>query len=60
MEKNPILTRSRDLRLSMFPIRKKVYKTNVLEDDLEELKYGSGEVEIELRPFEVATYRLQL
>lgn len=39
---------------------KKAYKTNVLEDDLEELKIGFGEVEIELRPFEVATYRLQL
>lgn len=39
---------------------KKVYKTNVLEDDSEELKFGSGTVEIELRPFEVATYRLQL
>jgi len=40
---------------------KKVFKTNVLEDDLEELKYSSsGEVEIELRPFEVATFRLQL
>lgn len=39
---------------------KKVYKTNVLEDDLDELKYSSGEVEIELRAFEVATFRLQL
>ena len=41
---------------------KKVYKTNVLEDDLEELKTYSGgsKVDIELRPFEVATFRLQL
>ncbi|KAK5074990.1 Glycoside hydrolase, 38 vacuolar alpha mannosidase [Lithohypha guttulata] len=38
----------------------KVFKTNVLEDDLQELKLASGEVEIELRPFEVVTYRLQL
>ena len=39
---------------------KKVFKTNVLEDDLEEIKFSSGEAEIELRPFEVATFRLQL
>lgn len=40
---------------------KKVYKTNVLEDDLEELKIRSkNHIDIELRPFEVATYRLQL
>ena len=39
---------------------KKVWKTNVLEDNEAELKYRDGEVKIELRPFEVATYRLQL
>ncbi|KAK2865183.1 hypothetical protein FQN49_003829 [Arthroderma sp. PD_2] len=42
---------------------KKVFKTNLLEDDLEELKIeGSGpsRVKIELRAYEVATYRLQL
>ncbi|KAK2748347.1 Glycoside hydrolase, 38 vacuolar alpha mannosidase [Myotisia sp. PD_48] len=42
---------------------KKVYKCNLLEDDLEELKVSEGEnkkVKIELRAFEVATYRLQL
>lgn len=44
---------------------KKVHKCNVLEDDGEELRaYGSDsgvvKVDIELRPFEVATYRLQL
>ena len=40
---------------------KKVYKTNALEDDLEEQEiYGKSKVDIELRPFEVATYRLQL
>jgi len=39
---------------------KKVWKTNVLEDDEEELKIEGGKVNITLRPFEVATYRLQL
>jgi alpha-mannosidase len=39
---------------------KKVWKTNVLEDDEEELKIERGEVNISLRPFEVATFRLQL
>jgi alpha-mannosidase len=40
---------------------KKVYKTNALEDDMEEQKvYGNGKCDIELRPFEVATFRLQL
>lgn len=39
---------------------KKVWKTNVLEDDLEELKIKDGKVDITLRPFELATFRLQL
>lgn len=39
---------------------KRVWKTNVLEDDGEELKYDGGKVQIVLRPFEVATFRLQL
>lgn len=45
---------------------KNVWKTNILEDDEEELPTSKGEeegklaVKIELRPFEVATYRLQL
>ena len=39
---------------------KKVWKTNVLEDDEEELEISDGEVKIALRAFEVATYRLQL
>ncbi|KAI9745137.1 MAG: Glycoside hydrolase, 38 vacuolar alpha mannosidase [Claussenomyces sp. TS43310] len=39
---------------------KKVWKTNILEDDLEELRIDKGQVEITLRPFEVATFRLQL
>jgi alpha-mannosidase len=39
---------------------KKVWKTNVLEDDGERLEIRDGEVGIELRAFEVATFRLQL
>ena len=40
---------------------KKVYKTNALEDDGEELELDKdGSFSITLRPFEVATYRLQL
>lgn len=39
---------------------KKVWKTNILEDDEEELEIDSGKVNITLRPFEVATFRLQL
>lgn len=37
----------------------RVWKTSALEDDETELQ-GNQEVDIELRPFEVATYRLQL
>lgn len=40
---------------------KKVWKCNLLEDDEEELVITSdGKVDIELRAFEVATFRLQL
>jgi alpha-mannosidase len=44
---------------------KKVFKTNILEDDGEVLQTEAGDdgrinVNIELRAFEVATYRLQL
>ena len=40
---------------------KKVCKCNVLEDDGDECKiYGKGKCDIELRAFEVATFRLQL
>ncbi|KAF8246413.1 hypothetical protein K440DRAFT_553516 [Wilcoxina mikolae CBS 423.85] len=47
---------------------KKVFKTNLLEDDLEEVGFKEVqieggvrcEVEVKLRAFEVATYRLQL
>jgi alpha-mannosidase len=52
--------KSRGIIRTTLPV-KKVYKTNVLEDDEEELEvYGKGKVDIEQRPFEVATYRLQL
>ncbi len=46
------------IRISL-PV-KKVWMCNILEDDGEELTFQRGEVEIELRPFEVATFRLQL
>ncbi|KAI1872893.1 uncharacterized protein JN550_003767 [Neoarthrinium moseri] len=40
---------------------KKVHKTNVLEDDLEEVEVAKdGSFQVKLRPFEVATYRLEL
>ncbi|EKG22051.1 Glycoside hydrolase family 38 core [Macrophomina phaseolina MS6] len=39
---------------------KKVWKTNLLEDDGEELVIEDGGAEIELRAFEVATFRLGL
>lgn len=40
---------------------KQVWKTNLLEDDGEPMVMSKeGEVKIELRAFEVATFRLQL
>lgn len=39
---------------------KKVCRTNLLEDDEGEVEIKNGEIAIELRAFEVATYRLQL
>ncbi|PQE27187.1 putative alpha-mannosidase protein [Rutstroemia sp. NJR-2017a WRK4] len=39
---------------------KRVWKTNLLEDDGEELKIEKGKIDITLKPFEVGTYRLQL
>lgn len=39
---------------------KRVWKTNVLEDDEEELKIKDGKIDIKLKPFEVGTFRLQL
>jgi len=49
------------LRWGDIPV-KKVWKTNLLEDDLDDLKMeGSRDgIEIELRAFEIVTYRLQL
>lgn len=48
---------------STLPV-KRVWKCNVLEDDEEELQIqdldGAALVDIELRAFEIATYRLQL
>ncbi|KAG9249452.1 alpha-mannosidase [Emericellopsis atlantica] len=38
----------------------KVFKTNILEDVLEEIVVDSGRFQITLHPFEVATYRLKL
>ena len=39
---------------------KKVFRTNILEDDGTELQIEDSTASISLRPFEVATYRLQL
>jgi alpha-mannosidase len=38
----------------------KVWKTNALEDDLEQLEIVKGKIDIVLRPFEVATFRLEI
>lgn len=38
----------------------RVTKTNILEDDIEEISVEGGKFNIELRPFEVATFKLQL
>lgn len=39
---------------------RQIWKCNVLEDDGEEVAIQQGEVSLELRPFEVQTFRLQL
>jgi alpha-mannosidase len=39
---------------------KRVFKTNILEDNLEEIEITDGKFPIVLRPFEVATYRMEL
>lgn len=39
---------------------KKIEKVNLLEDDGAEVKFDGGKCMIELRAFEVATFRLQL
>ena len=41
------------------PVRR-VWKCNLLEDDEGELVVQGGRVEVELRAFEVATFRLLL
>ena len=52
--------KSRGTIHTKLPVQK-VCKCNVLEDDGEECKvYGKGKIDIELRAFEVATFRLQL
>jgi alpha-mannosidase len=51
--------KSRGVIKTTLPI-KQAFKTNVLEDDLGELTVKDQAIEIELRPFEVATFRLQL
>lgn len=55
--------RSRGFLECKLPV-KRVFKTNILEDDLEQLDVLTGmdldRIPIELRPFEVATYRLEL
>jgi alpha-mannosidase len=39
---------------------KRVAKINILEDELEDVDFAGGKFDIELRPFEVATYKLVL
>lgn len=39
---------------------KKVHKVNILEDDGDEVEFKDGKFEITLRPFEVASFRLEL
>lgn len=55
--------KSRGCICSKFAV-KKAWKCNVLEDDEVELPLAQGEdgvnVDVELRPFEIATFRLQL
>lgn len=51
--------RSRGIIQTSFDV-KWVTKTNILEDELEEIHHSDGKIPIELRPFEVATYKLEL
>lgn len=39
---------------------KQVYKTNILEDDLEELQITNGKFLVSYKPFEIVTLRMQL
>lgn len=38
----------------------KVYRTNILEDNIEEVSFQKGKFSVELWPFEVSTYRISL
>lgn len=51
--------KSRGIIRTILPVEK-VWKCNVLEDDEQRLEAQDGKIEIELRPFEVATFRLQM
>ncbi len=51
--------KSRGVIETWLPV-KKVWKCNVLEDDEEEIIFKDGKFKLELRAFEIATYRLQL
>lgn len=51
--------KSRGVIETWLPV-KKVWKCNVLEDDEEEIAFKDGKFKLELRAFEIATYRLQL
>lgn len=47
--------------ISLGPVKvNKVWKCNLLEDELEEMRLGKEGLEIELRAFEVASYKLLL
>lgn len=50
---------ARGLVRSKLPLVR-VSKTNILEDDLETIGHADNQFAIQLRPFEVATYRLEL
>ena len=52
-------SRSRGVIETKWPV-KRVFKTNILEDSIEEIKTDEDKFAITLRPFEVATYRLEL
>lgn len=51
--------RSRGYVVTRLPVSK-VYKTNLLEDDEEEIAFSNGQFKIDLGPFQVGTYRLCL
>lgn len=51
--------RSRGFVVTKLPVSK-VYKTNLLEDNEEEVAFNNGQFKIDLAPFQVATYRLCL